>query len=230
MPTDFILPELGEQITSGDVLRILVKPGDVLVKDQPVLELETDKATIEVPSSVAGEVAEIKVKAGDTVKVGQAILSVVDAGSPKASTPAAAPSLPKSATPATAAEPAAPAAPVSSGENANAGHAGPDRSRDNSPDDNSTDDSPEDHAFEQPVVEMKNVSVESDKPGVKEQRGRKVVDITRGPRTTPETPAPPDSSRRRRRRRRFAGWPANWASTSTMSPGAARPGVFRLMT
>src|ERR1700681_2905617 len=80
MPTDFILPELGEQITSGDVLRILVKPGDVLVKDQPVLELETDKATIEVPSSVAGEVADIKVKAGDTVKVGQAILSIVDTG------------------------------------------------------------------------------------------------------------------------------------------------------
>ena len=146
MPTDFILPELGEQITSGDVLRILVKPGDVLVKDQPVLELETDKATIEVPSSVAGEVKEIKVKAGDTVKVGQAILSVVDAGSPKAPTPAAAPR-PKSATPATAAEPTAPAAPVSSGENANAGHAGPDRSRDDSPDDNSTDDSPEDDAL-----------------------------------------------------------------------------------
>ena len=48
----------------------------MLAKDQPVLELETDKATIEVPSSVAGQVKEIKVKAGDKVKVGQAILSV----------------------------------------------------------------------------------------------------------------------------------------------------------
>ena len=95
MPTDFILPELGENITSGDVLRILVKPGDMLSKDQPVLELETDKATIEVPSSVAGEVADIKVKAGDTVKVGQAILSVVDAGkAPDQAAPA--PSPPKS--------------------------------------------------------------------------------------------------------------------------------------
>ena len=52
--TDFTLPELGENITSGDVLRVLVKPGDTIAKDQPVLELETDKATIEVPSSVAG--------------------------------------------------------------------------------------------------------------------------------------------------------------------------------
>lgn len=86
--TDFNLPELGENITAGDVLRVLVQPGDVLAKDQPVLELETDKATIEVPSSVAGQVKEIKVKAGDKVKVGQAILSVDDNGS---SAPAAAP-------------------------------------------------------------------------------------------------------------------------------------------
>jgi pyruvate dehydrogenase E2 component (dihydrolipoamide acetyltransferase) len=74
--TDFTLPELGEDVASGDVLRVLVKAGDVITKDQPVLELETDKATIEVPSSVAGRVKEIKVKAGDKVKVGQSILSV----------------------------------------------------------------------------------------------------------------------------------------------------------
>jgi pyruvate dehydrogenase E2 component (dihydrolipoamide acetyltransferase) len=77
---DFTLPELGENITSGDVLRVLVKPGDTLAKDQPVLELETDKATIEVPSSVAGQVKEIRVKAGDKVQVGQAILTVDDGG------------------------------------------------------------------------------------------------------------------------------------------------------
>jgi pyruvate dehydrogenase E2 component (dihydrolipoamide acetyltransferase) len=81
LATDFTLPELGENITSGDVLRVLVKPGDVLEKDQPVVELETDKATIEVPSSVAGQVKEVKVKAGDKVKVGQAILSVEDGAS-----------------------------------------------------------------------------------------------------------------------------------------------------
>ena len=78
--TDFTLPELGENISSGDVLRVLVKPGDTIQKEQSVLELETDKATIEVPSSVAGQVKEVKVKAGDKVKVGQAILSVEDEG------------------------------------------------------------------------------------------------------------------------------------------------------
>ena len=61
MATDFLLPNLGEQVAGGDVLRVLVNPGDTLKKDQPVLELETDKATIEVPSSVAGTVTEVKV-------------------------------------------------------------------------------------------------------------------------------------------------------------------------
>lgn len=78
---DFKLPELGENITSGDVLRVLVKAGDAVAKDQPVLELETDKATIEVPSSVGGQVKAIKVKAGDRVKVGQVIFSVDENGS-----------------------------------------------------------------------------------------------------------------------------------------------------
>ncbi|HTK28482.1 MAG TPA: 2-oxo acid dehydrogenase subunit E2 [Vicinamibacterales bacterium] len=78
MPIDFSLPELGENIAAGDVLRVLVKAGDTLAKDQPVLELETDKATIEVPSSVAGTITDVKVKPGDKVKVGQAILSVQD--------------------------------------------------------------------------------------------------------------------------------------------------------
>jgi pyruvate dehydrogenase E2 component (dihydrolipoamide acetyltransferase) len=91
MATDFTLPELGENIAAGDVLRVLVKPGDMIAKDQPVLELETDKATIEVPSSVAGKVKDIKVKAGEKVKVGQAILSVDDGAAPNAAAPAAKP-------------------------------------------------------------------------------------------------------------------------------------------
>ena len=64
MPTDMKLPELGENIEGGDVLRVMVKAGDAIKKDQPVLELETDKATIEVPSSADGVVKEVKVKAG----------------------------------------------------------------------------------------------------------------------------------------------------------------------
>jgi pyruvate dehydrogenase E2 component (dihydrolipoamide acetyltransferase) len=81
---DFTLPELGENVSAGDVLRVLVKPGDTVAMEQPVLELETDKATIEVPSSVAGTVGEIKVKPGDKVKVGQVILTVADTAGGKA--------------------------------------------------------------------------------------------------------------------------------------------------
>ncbi len=88
MPIEFKIPELGENITAGDVVRLMVKVGDVLAKDQPVLELETDKATIEVPSDVAGTVTEIKVKQGDKVKVGQLVLTLDDAASGKADEPA----------------------------------------------------------------------------------------------------------------------------------------------
>src|SRR5437764_12697726 len=108
---DFTLPELGENIAAGDVLRVLVQPGDTLAKDQPVLELETDKATIEFPSGVAGKIKEIKIKAGDKVKVGQVILSVDDGASASASTPAGEPA--KAAPPAAAApQPAAPKEPA----------------------------------------------------------------------------------------------------------------------
>ena len=115
---DFTLPELGENITVGDVLRILVKPGDTLAKDQPVLELETDKATIEVPSSVAGRVTDIKVKEGDKVKVGQAILSVED-GAP-AEKPAVSAKPAKPAALAKAAEPSQPTRPAKRAESGRA--------------------------------------------------------------------------------------------------------------
>ena len=74
--SEFILPNLGDGVAQGDVLKVLVKVGDTMEVDQPVLELETDKATIEVPSDVAGKVTEIKVKAGDKVKPGQAVLTL----------------------------------------------------------------------------------------------------------------------------------------------------------
>lgn len=110
--SDFKLPELGENVTAGDVLRILVKPGDTVAKDQPVLELETDKATIEVPSSVAGQVTEVKVKTGEKVKVGAVIFTFSEGGA-AAAAPAAAPAAAKApeapAAPAAAPAPAAPA-------------------------------------------------------------------------------------------------------------------------
>jgi len=89
MPIEFKLPELGENITAGDVVRLLVSPGDSVAKDQPVLELETDKATIEVPSSVAGTVKEVMVKKGDKVKVGQVVLTLDEGAAGAGAKPAA---------------------------------------------------------------------------------------------------------------------------------------------
>jgi pyruvate dehydrogenase E2 component (dihydrolipoamide acetyltransferase) len=80
MSVEFKLPELGENVEKGDVVRVLVNVGDMVAKDQPVVELETDKATIEVPSSVAGRVSAVRVKAGDKVKVGQAVIVVDEDG------------------------------------------------------------------------------------------------------------------------------------------------------
>ena len=79
MSVQFALPDLGENIESGDVIRILVDVGDRLAEDQTVIELETDKAVIEVPSSIDGTITEILVQQGDTIAVGQPILEV-DAG------------------------------------------------------------------------------------------------------------------------------------------------------
>ncbi|MBI2222942.1 MAG: 2-oxo acid dehydrogenase subunit E2 [Acidobacteria bacterium] len=116
MATDFNVPELGENITAGDVVRLLVKAGDAIAKDQPVLELETDKATIEVPSTVAGTITGIAVKQGDKVKVGQLILRVEE-GAPK---PPA-----KEAAPKADAAPAPAAQPVSTAEGAEGAEAAP---------------------------------------------------------------------------------------------------------
>lgn len=72
----FKLPELGENIEDGDVVRVLVSKGDKVKKDQSVIELETDKAVVEVPCDVEGVVEEIHVKEGDKARVGQVILTL----------------------------------------------------------------------------------------------------------------------------------------------------------
>jgi len=119
--TDLVLPNLGDGVAQGDVLKVLVKPGDPLKVDQPVLELETDKATIEVPSTLAGIVKSVRVKAGDKVKPGQAVMTVdqgVAGAPPEAEAPKAEAPAPSQATtpaapaPAQAAEPERPRAAV----------------------------------------------------------------------------------------------------------------------
>jgi len=76
MATEFKLPELGENIESGDLVRLLIRPGVRIAEGEPVMELETDKAVVEVPSSVAGTVGEVRVKEGDKLRVGQVIFTV----------------------------------------------------------------------------------------------------------------------------------------------------------
>ena len=82
--TEFKLPELGENIEQGDLVRLMIAPGADIKEGQPVMELETDKAVIEVPSSVSGVVSEIRVKEGDKLKVGQVIFTVENGAGTKA--------------------------------------------------------------------------------------------------------------------------------------------------
>ena len=121
---DFILPQLGEGVESGDVLEILVEVGETITAGHDVIELETDKATIFVSSDVGGVIKAINCAEGDTIKPGQSVLTVDGAAAPApASEPAPAPvekpaPAPEKPAPAPAAQatptpaPPAPATPV----------------------------------------------------------------------------------------------------------------------
>lgn len=100
MATTFNLPELGENIESGTVTAVHVAVGDPVSKDETLLELETDKAVVEVPSPVSGTVSQVAVSEGSTLRVGELVV-VIDDGSAAA---------PASAVPPTAKSPEAPAA------------------------------------------------------------------------------------------------------------------------
>ena len=119
--TEFKLPELGENVHQGDLVRLMIAPGTRIAEGQAVMELETDKAVVEVPSSVSGIIKDVLVNQGEKIKVGQVIFTVENGaggkpGEAKTSTaPAAAP---KSEKPAPASEKqtslAKPAAPAGS--------------------------------------------------------------------------------------------------------------------
>ncbi|HEX8463559.1 MAG TPA: 2-oxo acid dehydrogenase subunit E2 [Abditibacterium sp.] len=97
---EFKLPTLGESATSGVIAKVLVAPGDSVSADQSILELETDKAVLEVPSTIAGIVKELLVKQGDTVAVDQPIFTYEDGAAPASNGSA----------------PATPAPPIAGGE------------------------------------------------------------------------------------------------------------------
>jgi len=75
MARDFVLPDLGEGLTEAEIRQVLVREGEVVGEDAPLLEVETDKATVEIPSPFGGRVDKIHVHPGQTVKVGQVLVS-----------------------------------------------------------------------------------------------------------------------------------------------------------
>ncbi len=109
---EFKLPELGENIEQGDLVRLMVAPGAKVSAGQSVMELETDKAVVEVPSSVSGTVQDIRVKEGDKIKVGQVIFTVDGAEAKSIAAPAQAAPQPAAVQQAPAPPPAAPSKPA----------------------------------------------------------------------------------------------------------------------
>ena len=76
MQTEFKIPDLGENIEGGDVVGVLVNKGDTIKEDHPVIELETEKAVVEVPSSVSGVIVDVHISEGDSATIGQLLLTV----------------------------------------------------------------------------------------------------------------------------------------------------------
>jgi pyruvate dehydrogenase E2 component (dihydrolipoamide acetyltransferase) len=116
----FKLPELGEGVHEGEMVKWKVKKGDAVKYDQPLCEIMTDKATVEIPSAFQGVVADLHAKEGETVKVGQLLLTFEGAGQAVAAKPAEAPAPAAHAAPA----PMHTAAPAGNGHTAPAMAAG----------------------------------------------------------------------------------------------------------
>jgi pyruvate dehydrogenase E2 component (dihydrolipoamide acetyltransferase) len=77
---EFKLPDLGEGIAEGQVVSVLVNEGDTIEEFQPMLEVETDKAAVEIPAPSSGVVKKIHAEAGQTVKVGEVLVTIDDGG------------------------------------------------------------------------------------------------------------------------------------------------------
>src|SRR5207245_7984918 len=128
MATDVVMPQMGESIAEGTIVRWIKKVGDRVERDEPLFEISTDKVDAEIPSPVAGVMAEIRAKEGETVPV-NSVVAVISSDRSDAQSAAAATSKPSSEQPAAAAperaegdapraaapRPGAPAAAVPSG-------------------------------------------------------------------------------------------------------------------
>src|SRR5690348_301562 len=102
MPTDVVMPQMGESIFEGTITKWLKKPGEKVQRDEPLFEISTDKVDAEIPAPSAGVLKEIKVPEGTTVQV-NTVVGVIDADGAGAAAPAAAPpkaEMPRAAAPA----------------------------------------------------------------------------------------------------------------------------------
>jgi len=100
MPTDVVMPQMGESITEGTLTKWLKKTGDTVARDEPLFEISTDKVDAEIPSPAAGTLGDIKVQEGATVTVGTVVCAIEEGGA--ASKPAAAAPKAEAVTPAAA--------------------------------------------------------------------------------------------------------------------------------
>ena len=91
MPTDVVMPQMGESITEGTLTKWLKKPGDTVARDEPLFEISTDKVDAEIPSPAAGTLGEIKTQEGTTVGVNTIVCTINEEGSTSAPAPAAPP-------------------------------------------------------------------------------------------------------------------------------------------
>ena len=105
MSTEIKVPAMGESVTEATVARWFKKEGDAVKRDEPLLELETDKVTVEVPAPADGALESISVKAGDTVVVGALLGAIAEGKAGTAAKPAAKAEAPKAAAPAPAPAP-----------------------------------------------------------------------------------------------------------------------------
>ena len=112
MSIEIKVPAMGESVTEATVARWFKKEGESVARDEPILELETDKVTVEVPAPAAGSIESISVQAGATVQVGAILGSIAEGKAGKAAAPAAAPQpKPEAPKPAPAPKVEAPAMP-----------------------------------------------------------------------------------------------------------------------
>src|SRR6266436_8913797 len=88
MPTDVIMPQMGESITEGTITKWLKKPGDTIQRDEPLFEISTDKVDAEIPSPSAGTLKEIKIAEGTTVQINTIVATIDESGSASSPTKA----------------------------------------------------------------------------------------------------------------------------------------------